>query len=250
MKSIEAVLSDLDGTLVGPDLSISAASRGALHDLREASIQLVPVTGRDFNDILPVLKGAEISGPGVFSGGSTIVDIESGEHYLNESIELELTRELIEEARKFASVIGFGLGRMAVAAVTTDMVANAPRSMWIEFQADREDAALELRQRFPDLTFHASISIYHDLGSTGLHVTPKEVDKKSATLQCLEILEIPAEHTLAIGDSLNDIPLFEVSPVSIAMGDAPQELKQIATYSTSSFSEEGFANAINKYIFE
>lgn len=248
MKSIEAVLSDLDGTLVGPDLSISAASREALHDLREASIQLVPVTGRDFNDILPVLKGAEISGPGVFSGGSTIVDIESGEHYLNESIELELTCELIEEARKFANIIGFGLGRMAVAAVTRDMVVNAPRSIWIEFQADREESAIELRRRFPDLTFHASI--YHDLGSTGLHVTPKEVDKKSATLQCLEILEIPAEHTIAIGDSLNDIPLFEVSPVSIAMGDAPLELKQIATYSTTSFSEEGFANAINKYIFE
>jgi len=46
----------------------------------------------------------------------------------------------------------------------------------------------------------------------------------------------------------NDISMFEKSGVSIAMGQAGEEVKSAATYTTSSSEEEGFAKAVEEIL--
>ena len=52
----------------------------------------------------------------------------------------------------------------------------------------------------------------------------------------------------AAGDSYNDIPMLRVCGVGIAMGDAPQELKDIADYVAPPASEDGLAVALEEFL--
>ena len=61
-------------------------------------------------------------------------------------------------------------------------------------------------------------------------------------------LKIPLQQIATLGDQLNDVLMFKRSGLSIAMGNASEEVKRHATYVTSSYAEEGFANAVEKHI--
>ena len=53
---------------------------------------------------------------------------------------------------------------------------------------------------------------------------------------------------MAIGDNFNDLSMIEYAKVGIAMGNAPDEIKQKAFYVTKTNEEDGVAYAINKFI--
>lgn len=62
--------------------------------------------------------------------------------------------------------------------------------------------------------------------------------------------KIPLEDTVAIGDENNDIPMFNVAGLSIAMGNAEEEVKLQSDVVTLSNDENGVAYAIEKYILK
>jgi hypothetical protein len=55
---------------------------------------------------------------------------------------------------------------------------------------------------------------------------------------------------MAFGDYYNDIEMLNEAGVSIAMGNAKKEIKEIAKYTTDTNDNNGIAKAINKFIFE
>jgi len=59
---------------------------------------------------------------------------------------------------------------------------------------------------------------------------------------------IPLENTVAIGDERNDIPMFNVAGLSIAMGNAEEEVQKHCDIVTLTNDEHGVAHAIEKYI--
>ena len=61
-------------------------------------------------------------------------------------------------------------------------------------------------------------------------------------------LRIPTQQIATIGDMPNDIAMFKNSGISIAMGQATEEVRSAATYTTSSSEEEGFAKAVEKFV--
>jgi Cof subfamily protein (haloacid dehalogenase superfamily) len=81
-----------------------------------------------------------------------------------------------------------------------------------------------------------------------LDVTHPQANKGGVVLAMSRLLNIPAEGIATIGDMPNDVLMFEKSGVSIAMGNASPEVQASATYVTSSNEEEGFANAIEKFV--
>ena len=81
-----------------------------------------------------------------------------------------------------------------------------------------------------------------------LDVTHPQANKGGVVLAMSKLLSIPAEEIATIGDMPNDVLMFEKSGVSIAMGNASAEVQASATYITSTNEEEGFANAIEKFV--
>ena len=81
-----------------------------------------------------------------------------------------------------------------------------------------------------------------------LDVTHPQANKGEVVLSLSRLLNIPAPQIATIGDMPNDVLMFKKSGVSIAMGNASPEVRAAATYVTSSNQEEGFANAIEKFV--
>jgi Cof subfamily protein (haloacid dehalogenase superfamily) len=81
-----------------------------------------------------------------------------------------------------------------------------------------------------------------------LDVTHPQANKGGVVLAMSKLLSIPAEEIATIGDMPNDVLMFEKSGVSIAMGNASTEVQASAAYVTSTNEEEGFANAIEKFV--
>jgi Cof subfamily protein (haloacid dehalogenase superfamily) len=82
-----------------------------------------------------------------------------------------------------------------------------------------------------------------------LDVTHPLANKGSVVDQLSELLSIPPAEIATIGDMPNDVPMFEKSGLSIAMGNASTQVQQQAQYVTTSYEEEGFANAVEWFVF-
>ena len=61
-------------------------------------------------------------------------------------------------------------------------------------------------------------------------------------------LNIPPEQIATIGDQMSDTLMFAKSGLSIAMGNASDKVKGLATHVTDSNQDEGFAKAVEKFI--
>ena len=59
---------------------------------------------------------------------------------------------------------------------------------------------------------------------------------------------IPPEQIATLGDQLNDVLMFERSGMSIAMGNATEDVQRQATYVTASNEDEGFVRAIEQFV--
>jgi Cof subfamily protein (haloacid dehalogenase superfamily) len=81
-----------------------------------------------------------------------------------------------------------------------------------------------------------------------LDVTHPQANKGFVVQRLSEFLSIPPEQIATIGDQPNDVLMFTKSGVSIAMGNASPEVQQAAHYVTTSYEDEGFANAVERFV--
>ena len=61
-------------------------------------------------------------------------------------------------------------------------------------------------------------------------------------------MKVPIEEIATIGDQPNDVLMFKKSGLSIAMGNASDEVKKQADVTTDSYNDEGFAKAMERFI--
>jgi Cof subfamily protein (haloacid dehalogenase superfamily) len=81
-----------------------------------------------------------------------------------------------------------------------------------------------------------------------LDVTHPNANKGEVVLIASDFFGIPPEEIATVGDMANDITMFKKSGMSIAMGNANQEVQKSATFVTASNDQEGFAAAIEDFI--
>ncbi|MBT2697447.1 HAD family phosphatase [Bacillus sp. ISL-40] len=83
---------------------------------------------------------------------------------------------------------------------------------------------------------------------TYLEIMPKHTTKTSAIEFLCKEFDILKNEIIAIGDNYNDMNMIEFAGLGIAMGNAPEQVKQIANDITLSNDEDGVAEALKKYI--
>ena len=81
-----------------------------------------------------------------------------------------------------------------------------------------------------------------------LDVTHPSANKGVVIERLSRYLKIPMHRIAVLGDQANDVLMFRKSGMSVAMGNASDNVKRQATYVTTSFSDEGFANAVEQFI--
>jgi len=77
-----------------------------------------------------------------------------------------------------------------------------------------------------------------------LDITPPGQNKGTFVTAMAQRLDLPLAAVATIGDMQNDLPMFKVSGLSVAMGNATDDVKALATDVTASNEEDGFAGAV------
>jgi len=81
-----------------------------------------------------------------------------------------------------------------------------------------------------------------------LDVTDAGANKGAVVTMLSEMLQIPMSQIATIGDMITDTLMFRKSGTSIAMGNAFDDVKALATYVTRSNQEDGFAYAMDHFV--
>lgn len=263
------MLTDVDGTLVSggglPSERCCAAARAAY----DAGVPVVVATGRArgpwAQDVLPAL-GRSAGVAGVFVNGAVVADAD-GRVVYSESLTASAVETALGVARGAnASVVACrGAGWLcAERDARIDVLGSLGESYAEELGADgfvaelirqppnklilmADDAVLdELR---PDL--EAALGRSADLTTAlpgMLEVMPPGVDKASGALRVLEVLGVPPERALAIGDGENDLPLLNMCGVAVAVGNAKPAVKEAADHVVAGVEEDGFAEALERFV--
>ena len=81
-----------------------------------------------------------------------------------------------------------------------------------------------------------------------INILAPEVSKGRALEALASHLGVSLSEVAAIGDGTNDIPLFSLAGLAVAMDNAPDEVKAVAHYTTLDVDRSGLAAAVKKFL--
>ncbi len=117
--------------------------------------------------------------------------------------------------------------------------------MSIFYQNEKDVDTLE--QQFPEYAFPKIPVKKEGMYYPAVECSHKTVNKGKAVEKVMAYNNASMEHSIGIGDSLNDTELIKTAAVGIAMGNASKEIKELADYITTDVDKDGIYNAFKKY---
>lgn len=250
---------DIDGTIIHEDGTLSDRVRTAIRRVRDAGHRVTLATGRSWestreyvevlgieaeyvvcaNGAVTMRKDPEVPGGyrrelietfdaapvldrirGALPGGSFMVELADGHRLFTEGMaDWDLSNARLVE-----------FGELAVQPVTRVVVVSP------------EHEAEEFSSTIDALGLH---QVSYSIGWTSwLDIAPEGVNKGTALERIVERLGVPRDRILVVGDGRNDIEMFEWAARqgrAVAMGQAPDEVKAVATELTASVQDDGLA---------
>ncbi|WP_053119805.1 Cof-type HAD-IIB family hydrolase [Pseudomonas sp. P1.31] len=264
-QPIRFLLSDMDGTLLLPDHTLSQRTIDAVRALREAGVLFSLATGRPPKAMLQQIEALGVDLPTAAFNGGTIVNPDGSllaAHYLPATTALIALATFADQPDVEIWVFSggdwllkdphgpmvpreqHGLGYPPV--VVESFEPYLERIDKIVATSNNTELLIELEARLiPKVNGMAQVSRSQPVY---LDVTALEANKGTALTTIAEHLGIPLEQTAAIGDGGNDPAMFHCAGLSIAMGQAEDAVKRQADVVTAPNTEDGVAQAIEKYI--
>jgi len=264
-QPIRFLLSDMDGTLLLPDHTLSQRTIDAVRALREAGVLFSLATGRPPKAMLQQIEALGVDLPTAAFNGGTIVNPDGSllaAHYLPATTALIALATFADQPDVEIWVFSggdwllkdphgpmvpreqHGLGYPPV--VVESFEPYLERIDKIVATSNNTELLIELEARLiPKVNGMAQVSRSQPVY---LDVTALEANKGTALTTIAEHLGIPLEQTAAIGDGGNDPAMFHCAGLSIAMGQAEDAVKRQADVVTAANTEDGVAQAIEKYI--
>ena len=242
---ILAAALDLDGTVIGPDENISPAVHEAIVRLAER-IHVFIATGREPADVLRYANELGLTTPQLCDGGANILDPVQGVSTWTAPLGPVNAEAVVTRLREMGSA--FVATHASGTASTFDDVPDWDliRVSALDLDEDTADALATEFRRNKDMYVIKAVLPYNGLWAVDF--TLAGVDKASGIARVGQILGVNPTNMVAVGDSYNDLPMLEACGFSVAMGNAPPEVKDAAEFVAPSVAEDGLAVAISEYV--
>lgn len=253
MQLYQALIHDLDGTSVaissdGSD--VSQHVKDAIRRAQEKGLKIAPATGRSWNLAKPVVDALGITHPCIIEGGTRIIDPKTEETLWEKHLDSEAVGVVFDIFRAESSN-GIFLSHIEEIHAPLDTLAKPPRTAQIMYLLGIEsDQAVKICNRVNE---ELSSTVAHLTRSwvgnhkMDVHVTHREATKQHAIQVWQEMEKVTKEKTIGMGDSGNDVPLFESVGFKVAVGNATVELKQLADYIAPDQKDNALLHVINRY---
>ena len=265
-ETIRLIATDLDGTLLRKDESVSERTRRALRQVHEAGATVVLVSGRPPRTLQLIAQKAGVTGLAVCSNGAIIYDLE--QHHIVESwpIAPEVTSQLIVKLREaapgilFALELGLRYGREPGYPVPRMVLPQGFDPVVEDAMVLSREPAVKLIARHQDFTTEALAELISRVaGETVLvtysgvgfiEISAAGVHKAWALEKLCARLGIAASEVIAFGDMPNDIPMLAWAGHGVAMSNAHPEVLKQAQEVTLSNMEDGVAVVLERLLAE
>lgn len=261
---IRLLVSDVDGTLVRSDKSLSPATLAAARALRDHGVRLAVVSSRATIGLDVLIGPLALDTPrGGFNGG--VILAPDGhvleEHAIPEAACREAVRRL--EAAGL-DVWVFADGRWLLKNEALVFIEHERRSLNADYEVAADFAPYlarthklmgssadfdlvsrlegELAQSLgPGVAVHRS-QLFH------IDITAAQANKGAAALSIARLLGIDRGELACIGDMSNDIPMLQAAALPIAMGNAPDTVRAHAQAVVAAADDDGWAEAVERLI--
>lgn len=84
--------------------------------------------------------------------------------------------------------------------------------------------------------------------STTLEVSPPGANKGAGLTDLARVLGVPIEGTIGVGDSNNDLPMLRAAGLAVAMGNANDQVRELADVVVADNDHDGCAEAIRRFL--
>ncbi len=261
---IKLVVSDVDGTLVTSDKTLTEASIGAVRALHDAGVAFAITSGRPPRGMAMLVAPLEVrESIGGFNGG---LIVDPAMQVLEERcLPSELVTPIFNElerhdvdvwvyqgndwfvrdqhgphvARESATVQFDPIVRPDLRTVTEGVVKLVGVS---DDRAAIERSTVAMREVFGDHVSATPSQPYY------LDVTHPDANKGCMVAYLARTLGLATEEIAAVGDSANDVLMFAHAGLSIAMGNADPGVQRAAKRVTTTNDEDGFAHAVERFV--
>lgn len=252
---------DIDGTLRNDEKEISNRTKKAIHRMVEKGIQIVICSGRHRQFVEEVSKEALASGYIISCNGGEIYDYEKKEVIYENNLNNEEILALYQMAEKYdAQVIINSREKRVVKKQSedkTDILLKEPIEEFVKhntvtqciftdrnlnkIQKIKEEIENRKELEIPNLSKSLINPVIQPESSLFLDVTRKGTSKGVAIKKLCAYLHINLKDSVAIGDSYNDLTMFEAVGHAVAMGNALEDIKKTVDEVTDTNNEDGVA---------
>ncbi|MEM1109145.1 MAG: Cof-type HAD-IIB family hydrolase [Planctomycetota bacterium] len=273
---------DLDGTLLGPDHTVSAENRAAIIDAQDAGALVIPCTGRGWRESLHALDGVGGLTLGVFNTGAVVVEMDTGRAVNQATIDPELTLELVEFMRDLDQAVlvfqehgragrdflvtgdgeitentqrWFAMNNLLVTEnrhPTSEDLRHSLRVGVVATGRSAFDVEERLIERFADrVELHCFAGVPTAKKEDAVFIVEvfaRGVDKWRGLSWIAEQQGIPPEAIATVGDEINDLAMLEHAGLGIAMANAVPRAAEKADRHTLAHDEHGVAHAIRRML--
>lgn len=245
---------DLDGTLLDPRGQVDARDRQAIFGLRERGVIVTIITGRLSAGAVEAARVCGITGAIGCCDGSHLYDVGRGATLAQHALTAEALRGLddllgaAENARyvfsashvfcedaghRFSDYVRTWSPQLAELDDLTHRAPvwdeHAPLAQLVIGPAARIARALEaVRRTLPEL-FAVSFPVAHEPSSHALLLRAAGPTKGTALIELCRHYGVDPREAVAVGDWINDVPMFLAAGRSFAMAVAPPEVKSVAS---------------------
>ena len=256
---------DMDGTLLTPDLEISKQTIETINKVIEKGVIFTLSTGRMYLAAMPFADMLKLDVPIITCNGALIKCSKTGKIYDEKIIDKELSREII----KYCEEAG-----LALSIYREDNIYIKENSENVGIHAKLDHVKPEVVEDFYELLDGPIIKIMfnssekyklkqhteklHELYKEKLNfyfslpyfveIVHKEANKRNALESLAVKFNIKREEIIAIGDNFNDMDMIEYAGLGVAMGNAPDYLKDAAEFVTHSNDEDGVRHVLERFI--
>lgn len=269
---------DLDGTLLTSDKRITPRTRKVLHRAVETGMLILICTGRGLPQSMEVLEGIDIPMPLVLHNGAMIAEYPTGRVIERFPLRMDLAREavgMMKEIGMTPAVYDYAAGEHLLVcekgvchnpALSRYVEGKGETLRWVEDLAEYVDhdvtqvmtidqkglvlqAIERLERELLDVRIITSGRVYSD-SFWFLEVLSREASKAKSLERLGEMYGISPSQMVAIGDNFNDLNMFRYVGLSVAMENAPEEVKSSADMIAPSNDEEGVAEVLERLILQ
>ncbi|WBL15077.1 MULTISPECIES: HAD family hydrolase [Sutcliffiella] len=253
---------DLDGTLLNSKHEISEENLQTLHDLKKQGHYVILNTGRALADVIKIQAVQQLELP-IFSINGSMLYSKSGELLYEANVPISTYKEIFSRLKDLEIGILVYTNYGGFPATLPPLQEKSKEELTTLFQQYDYDQILTKN----DIKIYKIMALVYDgqlekledvkkaLGNTldifmaaslpnNLELTSSEANKGKAILRYQKLMNLHFEEIIAIGDGGNDLGQFEVATTSVAMGNAPAYIQNIADVVTKTNDEDGFSYAM------